>query len=253
MPDDQIGNIGPDLRARLERQHSATAPDVVTDAQREAVRVAALSLALGRVARVIPGRAGELFAQFVAGAHKNPATSEVTFAPGVAGNFAPAPVGFTHAESFGLEPNFFLPAGSSSFLPEFLDPLGFGTREQRAADAATRAAEIQQQSADRVARLAVAAQSTPTAVLEAAAAGEPLPGAGAGAFQFGAADITEQRTAAAAELMARAAAAQPVADLAASVAPVLPSGFVELPESDRAVFEQLHALDEFARLNPPDP
>ena len=129
----------PALRETLRRQ--AQGPDPLNDAQFQVIKVAAITLVLGRVRPLIPGRAGRNFESLISSTGVSP-TGAPTFGPKVGANFAPAPFGYTSTSVTGLKPNFYLPAGSSSFIPAQLDALGFGLPEQRQADAAAAAERL---------------------------------------------------------------------------------------------------------------
>lgn len=136
-------NISPDLEARL-RQQASPNPNTLDKTQLGVIRVAALTTVLGYVRVAIPGRAGGAFGTLISGTGRS-ATGAPTAGPSVAGNFAPAPLGYMKPSEVGVPPNFYLPAGSSQYIPSQLDVIGLGLAEQRVADAAA--------DADRLRRL----------------------------------------------------------------------------------------------------
>jgi len=103
-------------------------------AAHSAVKVVQITATLATIARFIPGPAGKLFAFLVAGVEKDPGTGKVRPGQGTAGNFLPAPIGFSSTEVYGLRPNWWLPSGSTKYIPRIADKIGIGIPEQRQED-----------------------------------------------------------------------------------------------------------------------
>lgn len=95
---------------------------------------------VGAIAKIVPHQAGVQLAKLGAGLEKSPTTGKLKAGPLFLTNLLPVPFGFVDPTIFGLERNYYLPAGSSLLIPRFVDRFGLGTREQRAADEA--AAEL---------------------------------------------------------------------------------------------------------------
>lgn len=127
-PDSVLGD--PQRRERLER---------------EAVNVAKLTALLALVTRAIPGPAGKVFSVAIAGLEKSPETGRVRPGPHTPANFLPSPIGFLDPEAVGLQRNFWLPPGSTEYVPRFADRLGIGLPQQRIED------ELRRERLDRAA------------------------------------------------------------------------------------------------------
>lgn len=98
------------------------------------VKVVEITAALAAVARFVPGPAGKLFAFLVAGVEKDPGSGKVRPGRGTLGNALPAPVGFAGTDVYGLRPNWWLPSGSTKYIPKIADKIGIGIPEQRQED-----------------------------------------------------------------------------------------------------------------------
>jgi len=226
-PDSVVGD--PARRRRLE------------DASIKVVEITAI---LGAVTRAIPGPAGKVAAFVLAGLEKSPETGRVRPTPGTAGNFLPSPIGFMDPEAVGLPRNFYLPAGSTEFIPRAVDRVGLGLPQQRAEDEVRRATIDRQSADERARRAAEVVQGESVETLEDLAAGR------GGLTRAGVLIATSETT-----LPDLQAAAQ--RELSR-----LPSGFVLI---DRAIaaaqaergqggaVQQATAVDELFRANPPDP
>jgi hypothetical protein len=129
------------LRARLNDLFNlAPQGSVIQDPERRAhltnaaEHVAELTFELGAIQRTIPGRAGRLFGTLASGLEKDPGTGKVGAKEATAGNFLPSPLGFLDPTSVGVPRNWYLPAGSTEFIPRVADRVGLGLPEQRAED-----------------------------------------------------------------------------------------------------------------------
>jgi hypothetical protein len=95
--------------------------------------VAKLTAQLAVISKLLPGPVGKIAAFAFAGVEK---THEGRVRPSGATllNALPSPFGYMPPEDFGLKKNFYLPAGSSTYLPAILDRARVGVAEQRVED-----------------------------------------------------------------------------------------------------------------------
>lgn len=128
------------------------------------------------LARFAPHPALRAFGQFMVGMHPrgygagralNPRSLVPSGPRDFALNFAPVPVGFVDPTVVGLPRDVLFPPRSSVIIPQFVDPLGLGTKEARESDAA-RAQYLATQSQLTAARIVV---DEPNDVLQQIVAG----------------------------------------------------------------------------------
>lgn len=150
---------------------------VVGDPQRrnrlgeEAAGVVGIVATLAAVQKAIPGPAGKLFGVLFTGLEKSPETGKMNTGKGTLLNFAPSPLGYMNPEVFGLERNFYLPPGSTEYIPPIADRLGLGLRQQRIEDELRRQQLDQQAALSRAAGAARVLEGESQGTLEDLAAG----------------------------------------------------------------------------------
>lgn len=166
------------LRAQLDRLF-ALAPEgsVIADPARRAKlataveHVATLTAELGAIQSTIPGRVGRVFGIMVSGLEKEPETNKVGAKKGTVGNLLPSPFGFLDPTAVGLPRNFYLPAGSTQFIPSAADRIGLGLREQRAEDTLRFQRSIENAATSRTRKIEATLSGESTGTLEDLAAG----------------------------------------------------------------------------------
>lgn len=137
----------------------------------EAAGVVGIVATLAAVQKAIPGPAGKLFGVFFTGLEKSPETGKLNTGKGTLLNFAPSPLGYMNPEVFGLERNFYLPPGSTEFIPPIADRMGLGLRQQRIEDELRRQQLDQQAALSRAAGAARVLEGESQGTLEDLAAG----------------------------------------------------------------------------------
>lgn len=175
------------------------------------VKAAEITAILAAVTKVVPGVPGKILGVFLAGIEKEPETGRLRPEIGVGANFLPSPFGFLDPTAVGLERNFYLPSGSTDYIPGVADRLGLGLPQQRAEDAVRSAqlADAASRSRAATAQRVVGGQSDE--VLRDLA--EQSAGAGRAGVLFGTSGVPAPllADAAQAELQRRAAGADPFA------------------------------------------
>jgi len=200
---------------------------------KDVAKVTGIVIGVALVARVAPGAAGRALAKYGGGFEKSAVTGELSSGPLLATNLLPAPFGFAPADLYGLKPNYYLPAGSSRFVPEFFDPIGFGFKQQRAEDRA----EAEQLGADDRSQVIRALRSLPTEDLQQ--------------FAAGARELIEQGKVTGSDSVSIPDALELAeAELARRRPPELPVTLATSAEGDP---QAPQVIDEFAGRNPPDP
>lgn len=113
------------------------------------VDVAKTTAVLGLIAKYVPHPALKAFALFWSGLQRDPHTGALR--PGLVtlGNLAPVPLGYLDPPAVGVQPNWWLPAGATNYLPKIADRLGMGIPQQRAEDQAAKLAEALENEARR--------------------------------------------------------------------------------------------------------
>lgn len=170
------------LREFLDRLYrQAPQGSVVEDPARRAKlitaveHVAVMTAELAAVSTVIPGTAGKLFSVGIAGVEKDPSTGRLRPGPHTATNLAPSPAGFLDPTAVSLPRNWWLPSGSTDYIPREADRAGLGLPEQRRIDerlSAQRALALTG-STNVTARKAVASESDETLAAIIAGQGGP--------------------------------------------------------------------------------
>jgi hypothetical protein len=130
------------LRRALNSAFNLLPPDTILGDQKRrgefaegTKHVVGITVIIAAVSEILPGAIGAFVASVLAGGEKDPGTGKFIPKIPMAGNFAPSPIGFQDPKSQGIKPNFYLPGGSSTFIPPILDRFGLGLPEQRAEDA----------------------------------------------------------------------------------------------------------------------
>ena len=166
------------LRERLNQIFNlAPQGSIIQDPQRRekfgraAEHVGVMTAELAAVTRALPGMVGRAFGMAISGVEKEPETGKVNVGQGTAANFAPSPLGLLDPTAIGLSRNFYLPGGSSRFIPSEVDRLGLGLPEQRAADTTATQLRLTTEANSRQTRAQQIAGAQPVAVLEDLAAG----------------------------------------------------------------------------------
>ena len=114
-------------------------PDVRDPAWRvlalnELEKVIIITAALTAIARWVPGPVGIAARFFAVAALGTSGENKAGEIGGAKSNILPAPLGFANPEVYGLKKNYWLPAGSTHAVPQFVDLLGLGLNEQRYED-----------------------------------------------------------------------------------------------------------------------
>lgn len=141
--------------------HKIVPPFLATPERREqtaneGARALGTAAGVGVIAKFVPHQLGAEIARLGAGIHKSPATGKMSVGILFFTNLLPVPFGFVDPTTFGLPKNYYLPRGSSILIPRFVDRLGLGTAEQRAADESAAEAEQSRRfraTVDRLSRL----------------------------------------------------------------------------------------------------
>ncbi len=165
------------IRQRVDDIFGLAPPgSVIADPERRgklftaASHVIELTLELAAVQRFVPGQAGRLMGPIITGVEKDPGTGKVGPKAGTAGNLLPSPAGFLDPTAVGLQRNFYIPpapahrTGAVDLLPGVVDRIGLGIPEQRAEDAARRAAAVESARLDLANALTFASADTVNAL-----------------------------------------------------------------------------------------
>jgi hypothetical protein len=184
--------------------------------------VVKLTVELALVNEFVPGKAGQIFGKLVSGVEKDPATGKVGPTAATGANFLPSPLGFLDPTTVGVKRNFYLPSGSTDFIPGAADRLGLGIPEQRAEDTARSNQMMTNANLSRLttARQAVASESDET--LQSIIAGQGGFTRAGVIFATSGAGAAELRIAATEEQIRRARAAAPPTGRGAPAASAAP-------------------------------
>jgi len=194
---------------------------------------------------------------FFSGVKKTP-EGDTKVTPGTAGNLAPSPVGYLDPTTVGLKRNFYLPPGSSRFVPNEAEQLGLGFKEQRQEDFESDLKDAMARSSSLNNTLRQIVENESTATLE-----DLVSGRGgftrAGVIRAkGVGDTKQLELAAAVELSKRRAAPT----LVQSVLRIIPhreGGPIAIVDAAEPVDTLPHevqhatAIDRLFAANPPDP
>lgn len=217
--------------------------------------VARLTVELALISRVIPGKAGRIAAKVIAGLEKDPGTGKVVPGAGTIGNFLPSPFGFLDPTAVGLKRNFYLPPGSTDYVPRLVDDVGLGFPEQRRDDQQRRLQIMNARVQNALKQIRALDDATLNKLLEGA---DPLTRAKLAEIKLNetTGNVELSKTLIRVELDARARAAEAV--LGGQLQPAAPQtdavgglGFVPLALD--VLLGVLVTVDQFFRENPPDP
>lgn len=264
MPDDSplkpLGNPARDAekirdatrraREQVEREFALPPGALDPDSDRNkkledsSIEAGKLTAILALVSRTVPGRVGAAIGSLLVGAHKSPDTGKLTPASSFPLNLAPSPLGYGQPAAYGLPPNWWLPRGSTDFLPAVADRLKLGIPQQRQEDERRALRQLQDRldASQIAAARAVAGESDQT--LQDIITGARELNRASVVIATTSAGFADLQAAARAELAQRRAGPGAIGALLEPPAP--PPG-----ESDAVT-----ALQDLARLlaaNPPDP
>lgn len=229
-----------------ERRHRLN--DAIAD-------VIELTFELSAISRLIPGRAGRVAAQVVAGVEKQPQTGKVNVGQGTAMNFAPSPVGFLDPTSVGLSRAWWIPAGATQYIPVVVDHIGLGLAQQRAEDDRAAARRDTNEQLRRAASAQRAVMGLSNDDLEDILSGPSPLSEGAQLLAFRGQLLPDLRTAAQRELERRGLRTPRLAAASAEpdLQPVAGATAEALLAEAGGTLVALRALQQFFSDNPPDP
>lgn len=115
-------------------------PERREEFEKDMVHVGKVSGEIAVIARVLPHPVLRMLAFGLVGLEYDPHESKLNPTKAVSVNAAPAPVGFAEAKTYGLAPNWWLPSGTTDFIPAYFDRFklasALGIPQQRVEDIA---------------------------------------------------------------------------------------------------------------------